>query len=357
MTTLSRRNSPTCRRRRASAFTLLEVMTATAIMAVIILFVLSIATDTVRIYDNAISTLKTTSESRVVLGALSRDLETAVVRNDGNVWIEIEHEPEGIGNIDAGSSPKIMFFTSAADRRKWSKEPELGTTNGIIPGSICAVNYQIGHRSPFDNPGDYIQQIYGFYRAIVDARGTFEILEKYITQGEKLEAGAQRQGLYDLLWKNGSAMVLGTDGTRKSATLSTWVTEPQNFKATNVVGLSVVIYYENNKNKMEILAHESISASVSRNLASQGLTPIPKIEQYSRNVKILAGKIYADGREISANLKSMDIAVTVLSPDGDKILRSLQRALKKPKVDPERFAKIVREHGEVFTTSIALTQQ
>ncbi|NBV49398.1 MAG: prepilin-type N-terminal cleavage/methylation domain-containing protein, partial [Verrucomicrobia bacterium] len=56
-----------------AGFTLLEVMVSTAIMVVIVLTVVTIAADTMRVYDRAVADLSTQSEARGVLDAMEND--------------------------------------------------------------------------------------------------------------------------------------------------------------------------------------------------------------------------------------------------------------------------------------------
>lgn len=72
-----------------AGFTLLEVMVSTAIMVIIVLTVVTIASDTLRVYDRAVADLSTQSESRGVLDAMENDFSTAMLRSDGRCWMEI----------------------------------------------------------------------------------------------------------------------------------------------------------------------------------------------------------------------------------------------------------------------------
>ena len=58
-------------------FTLIEVLVATVIMVVIILAVVTIATDTFKAYDRAVSDLSTQSEARGVLDAMENDFRNS----------------------------------------------------------------------------------------------------------------------------------------------------------------------------------------------------------------------------------------------------------------------------------------
>jgi hypothetical protein len=66
--------------------------------------------------------------------------------------------------------PIVMLFSSPADRPRWSADA-VGRRQ--LRGDVCAVAYRIGHRSPFDMPGERIQQVYGVYRTVIDPENTF----------------------------------------------------------------------------------------------------------------------------------------------------------------------------------------
>ena len=163
--------------RLRAGFTLLEIMVSTAIMVVIVLVVVTIAADTFRVYDRAVADLSTQSEARGVLDAMENDFSTAVLRSDGRCWMEVvvpgsasvPGAPGLVGNLQATDHPIVMLFASPLDRPRWTP----GTGRVALKGDVCAVAYRIGQRSPFDAPGEKIQQVYGVYRTIIDAENTF----------------------------------------------------------------------------------------------------------------------------------------------------------------------------------------
>jgi prepilin-type N-terminal cleavage/methylation domain-containing protein len=161
-----------------AGFTLLEVMISTAIMVIIVLTVVTIASDTLRVYDRAVADLSTQSEARGALDALENDFSTAMLRADGRCWMEVVVPgsaevpgpvPGPVGNLQAVDHPIVMLFGAPADRPRWTP----GTPRSALRGDVCAISYRIGQRSPFDSPGDKIQQVYGVYRTIIDPENTF----------------------------------------------------------------------------------------------------------------------------------------------------------------------------------------
>jgi hypothetical protein len=76
--------------------------------------------------------------------------------------------------------PIVMLFSTPADRPRWSAE---AGNRRQLRGDVCAVAYRIGHRSPFDMPGERIQQVYGVYRTVIDPENTFNEGLKIIMDG------------------------------------------------------------------------------------------------------------------------------------------------------------------------------
>ena len=165
-------------------FTLIEVMVSTAIMIVIVLAVVTVASDTFKAYDKAVADLTSQSEARGVLDSFENDFQTAVIRPDGRCWMEVvipggNKSPSPlnsanvvVGNVNAIDQAVVMLFSSPADRPRWS--PVSSSSRTALKGDVCAVAYRLGQSSPFDSPGDPIQRVYGVYRTIIDSENTFK---------------------------------------------------------------------------------------------------------------------------------------------------------------------------------------
>ncbi len=234
-------------------FTLLEVMVSTAIMVVIVLTVVTIASDTLRVYDRAVADLSTQSEARGVLDAMENDFSTAALRADGRCWMEIvvpgsadvNGAPGPVGNLQPVDHPIVMLFSSPVDRPRWT--PGAGRT--ALRGDVCAVAYRIGQRSPFDAPGDKIQQVYGVYRTIIDSENTFaEALPLILSStvdaprspwdywsGSRRFANYSRTPSPDYETRN------LIDANISSAT-PCWTMDESNFVSSNVVSMNIVLW-------------------------------------------------------------------------------------------------------------------
>lgn len=233
-----------------AGFTLVEVMVATVIMIMIILAVVQIASDSFRAYDRSVADLATQSEARGVLDAMENDFQTAVIRADGRCWMEIVTPgasgfPAVVGNLAGIDHPIVMLFSSPTDRPR--RSPVATTPPTTLKGDVCAVAYRIGQRSPFDMPGEPIQQVYGVYRTIVDAEKTFADATSTILNGA---AGAT---VSPWNYWNASHLIpeyapsTGSSGYHTKTLMSTggtadWTLDDQNFIGANVVAMNLVLW-------------------------------------------------------------------------------------------------------------------
>ena len=247
--------SPVSRR----GFTLIEVMVSTAIMIVIVLTVVTIASDTFKAYDRAVADLTTQSEARGVLDAMEGDFQSAMIRPDGRCWLEVilpgsAKAPTGattkatIGDLQSVDQPIIILFASPPDRPRWA--PTTTSPRVALKGDVCAIAYRIGQSSPFDAPGDTIQQVYGVYRTIIDPENTFkEAIPLIMTS-----TAAAPISPWDY-WN-------GTSGTKRgfanysdikadtralidfkqSASIPCWTLDQSNFIASNVVAMNFTFW-------------------------------------------------------------------------------------------------------------------
>lgn len=242
-------------------FTLIEVMVATAIMIVIVLAVVTIAADTFKAYDRAVADLTTQSEARGALDALENDFQTAVIRPDGRCWMEVilpgtttpSGVPKAVGNLQPVDHPMVMLFSAPPDRPRWS--PVATNPRTAFKGDVCAVAYRIGQRSPFDAPGDPIQQVYGIYRTIIDPEATFRDALPIIfastpttpTSPWNYWNGARLVPNYSVSATSGGFQTRnlidqGLVQTGGATSNYCWTLDDQNFIASNVVAMHLTFW-------------------------------------------------------------------------------------------------------------------
>jgi hypothetical protein len=216
------------------------------------LTVVSIASDSLRVYDRAVADLSTQSEARGVLDAMENDFSTAVLRSDGRCWMEIiipggtsaPSTVTAVGNIHPIDQPIVMLFSAPQDRPRWSADT---TTRRQLRGDVCAVAYRIGQRSPFDMPGEKIQQVYGVYRTIIDPENTFAEALPVVLDGV---VSASMKTPWDY-WSGSRSVaeyapLTGSSGTKTKTlidnSLNCWTMDEQNFIGSNVVAVNIILW-------------------------------------------------------------------------------------------------------------------
>jgi hypothetical protein len=251
-----------------------------------------------------------------------------------------------------------MFFTPTYLRPRFDSSQMMNkaTERQPIPGSICAVKYQLSYKNPFmdgsANEGSNANQpyaFYGLYRAVLDSRSTFEEALGE-AQGDEL---TNEYALANF-WA-GTATVLNENGSYVRGTdLKSWVLSPENFLAANVVDFQVTfaIMY---KEERALRPGES----------PYSVAYIPPGVSFT-----VADKIYVDGqlykrsdggglagvspREVENGFLSFaEISATFLSEAGALELRNLTGSEKTL----EKFQEMRQVHGTTTSRKIQFRVQ
>lgn len=144
------------------AFTVIEILVASALMSVIVTIVLGMVSQVLNVWENSSGRLSSNFNARICMDNLVKDLQSAIFRNNGDVWLSAKIDNIN-RNIDGAS---IKFFTTAMDR-------DTGTDAIPIYGDICAVSYQMKYANPINTNNKEFKS-YGFYRALIDSKETFD---------------------------------------------------------------------------------------------------------------------------------------------------------------------------------------
>ena len=427
-------------------FTLIEVMVATAIMMVIVLAVVTIAADTFKAYDRAVADLTTQSEARGALDAMENDFQTAVIRPDGRCWMEVilpgatapAGVPKAVGNLQPVDHPIVMLFSAPPDRPRWS--PVATSPRTAFKGDVCAVAYRIGQRSPFDAPGDPIQQVYGVYRTIIDPEATFrEALPVIFSSTPTVPTSpwnywnAQRTvPNYSVSATSGAFQARNLIDNILAHTMTSsycWTLDDQNFIASNVVSMHLTFWCKSSlpassavtgamvdplKRPAELLRPvvvgsldnykfgpatyggylgEYLTNTTYSNWDSAPLrfaslipggsapvttagTPHP-YDTYGARLRIFADRMYPDALGpnnvatatslpyLPYSVKAVEVSLTILTPEGSKELRSLQKLTGLPTSatgglilpgtqGANDYKRIVNQYGRNYTRYIKL---
>jgi len=400
------------------------------------LAVVTIASDTFKAYDRAVADLTTQSEARGVLDAMEGDFQSAMIRPDGRCWMEVilpgsAKAPSGattkatIGDLQSVDQPIIMLFASPPDRPRWA--PSTTSPRVALKGDVCAIAYRIGQSSPFDAPGDPIQQVYGVYRTIIDPENTFkEAIPLIMTS-----TAAAPISPWDY-WN-------GTSGTKRSfanysdikadsrslidfnqsASTPCWTLDQSNFIASNVVAMNFTFWCTSSlpdsttvtgarvdplKRPAQLLRpvlaettdttykfsasgypssySASIVAGADSNAAplrwtdNKGVggakTPHP-YDSFVGRLRVYSDRIYPDALDskttptatalpyLPYTLKAIEVSLTILTPEGSKELRALQKLDGKAQSTQgvilntnASYRRIVNQYGRNYTRYIRL---
>jgi type II secretory pathway pseudopilin PulG len=176
--------NPPCLR----AFTVVELLVAAAITAVIASLMLSLVSNVLGGWNRSHGTLETEAQARLALDQIAQDIQGALFKNDGNVWLAAAIEdvtttsglwlaattnakPSSVSVDPATALADMRFGRAGVWLRLISARPSADATS-IAPSAPAAVGYQlIRALPPTATTGG--EAHYVLYRAEVSAANTF----------------------------------------------------------------------------------------------------------------------------------------------------------------------------------------
>ncbi len=286
-----------------SAFTLIEIMVATAVMVILVGLVIQITNEVLKVWNRSTGKLSANSEARLAMEFLTQDLETAVFRDNGMEWLRVEG-PVDAGDDYADQTVALNLFAPALDR------PKKDSAGNDIPGDICGIAYRLAYKEAFAGSDT---KVYALYRNIVDAKTTFNNLmgsgnQETLTSGE---------------WAAGT------------------VTDESNYLVTNIVDFKILVYY------------------------NDGSSSTPDIKTYnggkSGDAWEITGSYIYGGTNASllndSQVKPLyaDIMLTMITDEGLEILQNLETGRSGTGYDEAE--DVVREHGQKFIRRVQFAGQ
>lgn len=305
-------------------FTLIEIMAATGIMLVVILLTLTLTTNVLSSWTRSTAQLQTNHEARISLDLLTADLETMIVRDRGNAWIEVDYDNVGPSD-DQKQMPVLYFFSPTLERPRTKGS---GTSQEEILGDVCAICYKIKYQNPFltdKTRGQAPPPIFALYRAVVDAENTFK---SALSLGTYVQGTGNGYSLAEL-WAGsaydtngapiGQLPYINEDGATGTVQLNTWVTDQSNFLSQNVADFKLIFWYKDSSGN-----YQKIDDGTPFVYAGNGL---------------YTGTSYT--QQPGAKLAYVDISLTVLSDEGAAALNG-----------GSNYDDVIDQYGEVFTRRI-----
>jgi len=162
---------------RRGGFTLLELLVAMGITAVIVTVLVVItgtATDT---WTRSRSEVRSARQAKLFLDTMASDLESLVARNGYNFeWLiaETDNDADLPRVAREGQAPEVAaltFLTAATDRYLG----EIGDPSLDEGGDVSCVSYRLRHQNLLDG-GDEDSEVFVLYRLLVDPDEAFDDL-------------------------------------------------------------------------------------------------------------------------------------------------------------------------------------
>ncbi|MDQ8209322.1 prepilin-type N-terminal cleavage/methylation domain-containing protein [Coraliomargarita sp. SDUM461003] len=283
----------TSRKKRRSAFTLIEIMVATVIMIVLVGLVIQITSEVLKVWNRSSGKLSANAEARIAMDLLTQDLETAVFRSNGQQWLRVEspQNPEDGPYYD--QTVALKLFAPALDRDETSA------------GDICGIAYRLSYRAAYDGADD---QVYALYRAIARPDTTFNSLMGSPSDTESPQLSLTAQGFWD----------------------KTDVEIDENYLAGNIVDFKVILYEDDGTDTPNPVNWDATTGDL---LAGT-------------NGAFAYGGDSTQAELITNPLLYAEIRLTVLSDQGLGILENMAGS------GYDDVADVVREHGDIFVRRV-----
>jgi len=166
-----------CIRRQSKGFTLVEILTATAIMSLIISLVMVILTQVMSAWNRSTDNLTFSTNARSIFDTMAQDMQGMILRSDGNQWLSLttDNPPTG-ASIPTAADSRLIFFTSTP-MHQYKDNSDPGSVGHSIAGDICCVEYRVVYADPFGTqptPGSgTTTNTFSLHRVVIDPVSTF----------------------------------------------------------------------------------------------------------------------------------------------------------------------------------------
>lgn len=155
----------------ARGFTLVEILTATAIMALLVSLVMTILSQIVAAWNRSSDELAIGGVAHQALDTITSDLEMAIFRNDGGQWLACQTEQTPNSPISGITNTRLVFFAPTHLRQAKDNTSTSDKDNTPINGDICCIEYRVTYGDPFGNDAS-TQKTFSLHRVALDPATT-----------------------------------------------------------------------------------------------------------------------------------------------------------------------------------------
>lgn len=169
-------------RRRLKGFTILELMVAMTITAIIVGVLVTITATAIDTWNRSRNELRAARQAEAMINIMTKDLECLVVRSDRpQEWLSaIQGTPADGGSSNA---TRLIFFTAATDRY----DGQIGVDGEDRGGDISCVGYRLDWKDPVTAGTDEFET-FVLSRHLVDPDLTFQNLLGQTNNGGTLDS-------------------------------------------------------------------------------------------------------------------------------------------------------------------------
>jgi prepilin-type N-terminal cleavage/methylation domain-containing protein len=154
--------------RASRAFSLLELLVATAVMALLLGLASQVVSSGLNQWSFANEKMSANLQARLAFDWMGRDIQSLCLDNDGSEWIRIAPvQVAGAGGQTMKAS-KFMGYAQPAERLK---DPAIAASPPKISGPI-AISYTLGYLDPMVHNGN--RKRFAILRTSVNPRDTYE---------------------------------------------------------------------------------------------------------------------------------------------------------------------------------------
>ncbi len=319
---------------RYRGFTLVELMTAMAITAVLVLVIGQLTQQSIDLWKTVREDVNAASSSRVALQTMAHDLESFQLRAGGNSfqWLsawaddDVQGAPQG---LKVPRSARCVFFACAPDRN-----PSVSSSSALrgnyraarshnmdTQGDVNAVSYRLMYRDQVLNlPGSSkgeadIFPLFSLYRTVVPPRESYE----------------------RLLGKEDLSTAYGAFERE----------EEKNFLCENVLEMTLIFNIQYVDGRADVESGRANYTTVSVPIISSSKS------QKGKKVAVYGDRIVV-GSEVfeNARLVSADISITTLTEEGVALVEQVRKGRRRAPKPAEFFNRFTRSHSR----SVALPQ-
>ena len=317
---------------RRGAFTLVELITAMAITAILVVVIMQLTNQGIGLWKAIREDTSTASSARMALQTISRDLESIQLRGSGKnvqwLYAEVDSAIRGVPKgLSIPKSARMIFFACVPDRN-----PAVGSSSSLrsnyrnllaanpdTQGEVSAVSYRLKFRDhilnlPSRNGDTSSFPLFALYRQVVSPRNTYD-------------------------------NILGTNNLQSSYSQYE-PAEDKNFLCENIVEMNIIFnieYADQGGSSSDQPTYSSISVPV---LSSAARGAKRRFQLYGE---------YADtegNRLESARIVSAELSITSLTEEGVALIEQVRLGQRRPPALEDFFSK----YTQSYSRSVPLSQ-